>query len=364
MADTRCMDAQMSTNPAALQCPPAAPGRCRGELKRDAALQVIADFKAAVSTAFCKRRLSGATRLAVRRLHELQGIYDERRYLSRSLCQIGTVLRRAGHVDLCIDVLKDAIGFDAVDAYVLSELVQCHVAQADLDAAVDVLHLARHMRLLAESMFPPLVAAAGRSGNVALAEQIFREAAHAGMDTSFTCTSMIDAYGRAGMVSSARTLLNETKLRGHVCPASYTALITAYARNGDVEGAEAVLSEAEAAGHCDRRTYHAFISADLATGRCDRARIIFDRARADGLVDARTYGALIGAYAHRNQFGQAILLAQAEQADMATAATYQVLIAAFARTNQWRRARKLHVRACRRPQSASTTASQPGLRGI
>ncbi|MGC4085338.1 MAG: hypothetical protein QM736_25255 [Vicinamibacterales bacterium] len=174
--------------------------------KRDAALALLDACGRSLAEV---RSIGDAREIADRARTEiirLQGQPDDRPYLMKTLCQLAHLLRSYGWSTLAADLLESAATDGIVDAYVLSELVQCQLRRGDAAAAESTLDRARQSGLLTDAICTSIIAAHGRAGDVASAERVYQQALADGVVSEFVFTAMIAVYGKAGQPTRARDL--------------------------------------------------------------------------------------------------------------------------------------------------------------
>lgn len=267
-----------------------------GLRRRNAALEVIGKFKDCLGYACHLRDVQSLVRNVRDDLARLQCRPIDRRHLAKSLCQVATAVRQMGWPGVGQELLEWAIAKGVSDEHVLTEILQCHVHQSDLDGAERVLRKARILRLAGPVMYSVLIDGLGRAHSLEPARRMLEEARTAGLDSISAYTTLVDSYGRAGHLQRARELLEVAKSRYGWSVRAVTAMVNAYGRAGALGEAQALFDDALTNNAVDKRTCTALMSAYGAQGDLRRAEQVFDLAVAHGLVDRRSRTTLMSIY--------------------------------------------------------------------
>jgi pentatricopeptide repeat protein len=257
--------------------------------KRDAALDAIARFKARLVAAqpdVDVAQLVGDVRTE---FATWQGDERDRPYLARSVCQVSTLLRRYGRHAATRQLIEWVEARGVVDAYLLTELVQCHVIAGDLAQAELTCERARTARLLSEPMYTALISAYGRRSNAAQARAVFERALNLAFATAHSFCALITAYARCGDLEAAHGIFDLAHHHGCGDSAVHAMMVSAYGRADRPRPAYAIFAVARDRGVADVAVYAAILAVCVKAGQFSRARAIFNEARRAGLVDSRTY---------------------------------------------------------------------------
>ena len=229
------------------------------------------------------------------RIEELQGASGDRPYFLKTLCGFAHVLRTTGWAALAIPRIEAAQQNGALDAYVLSELVECQLAVGDTAAAARTLQIARASRFDTAAIYTSLLTVHGRAGNWRVAEDLFATAIEDGISSEFVFTAMIAAYARGGQMAAAQATLDAAQRRGATSETCFTALITAFGRARRPGEAQRVFDQAQTCGMASTRAYTSLMRAYAAAGEFRSARRLLEEATARGTADDRMYSEFIAA---------------------------------------------------------------------
>lgn len=274
-------------------------------VKRDAALLLVRSCAMSlrrVRTGGEAREL--ATRIAAL-LDEAQGNDDDRPHLMKTLCQVAHLFRAHGWVGLAIEILESATVRGPVDAYVLSELTECHLLRKEAEQAERMLERARRAGLPTEAIYTSLVSAYGRAGQWREAERLYGLALQEGVRSEFIFTAMIATYGRCAQPDRAREAFDAARASGALTAACYAAQVDAYGRAGLLESARLLFEEARRSVTPDARTFTALIRAYAANGQVGRARLLLQEAHHLGFDDERMYASFVTGCVHHGRLGAA-----------------------------------------------------------
>jgi pentatricopeptide repeat protein len=310
--------------------------------KRHAALIELGRFRRLLEQSTSQPDVERLVTRTRDRLLRIQGRRADRPYLSKSLSQIATAVRRRGWPAAALELLRWAIANDAADRYILTDVIQCELALGDLPGALETLAIARKQCWATDGMYAAVISATAKAGALTRARDLFDQALADGMAKSFCFTSLINAYGKAGHLDVARTLLARAHAFGYASSASYTAVIDACGKLGDLVGAREQFDAARMHGLAGPPTYTALIDAFGRAGDIESAQRCFDEARASGRLSDFSYAALLDAYAKAGHLRCAErLFDEARVKGYMSAHCYTIMISAHRRAKRHRAARKL-----------------------
>lgn len=200
--------------------------------KRNAALALIDEYRHVIASTSDAAAVRAATERARRLALELQGAPLDRPYLTKTISQLATALRRAGQPAICIELIEWALGEQLADSFLFTELVQCYVGVDEVQTAEAVLRRAEERGMVGEAIYASLVSAWGRAGRPGDARRIFDRAQHAGVCGRVACTALMDSYVRAGDLAQAQRVFTEAQAMGCLDTGAYAVLLRAYIRAG------------------------------------------------------------------------------------------------------------------------------------
>ena len=264
--------------------------------KRDVVLGIVSgclhDIRTVVDGGAVRRRVAAAVTQAL----SVQGTPAERPYLARTVCQIVHGVRRGGWVDIARETIEQAIGLGARDAYLYSELAECHLARGDHRGAELVMERARAAGVGAAAISTSLIRFWGRSGHLADAVRVFATARQHDELTEYTHAALISAHAQAGDVDGARGAFARADEAGACSAAAFKSMAFALSRQGNLEALDALLQRASERGCASAHLTSTAIRSQLAARRIGRARAILLEARTAGAVDATCYVDIVMAY--------------------------------------------------------------------
>jgi len=223
--------------------------------KRHAALALLKWFDDALPSAKTSSTITKLVREARDRVEALQGTNADKPFFARTVCRLAHALRRAGCIPEAIALIEWAIQRGGEDAYVYTELIQCHVQRGELVCAERLLWVAEERGYARPALYSSLIAGYGRAGKLGHAKAIFTAAESQRLADAHVSTAMIHSYALAGDTESARRTLENAKARGAVNAGVYNAMIAAYLHNRQWAKARQLFEEAKRKTGVDGHTY-------------------------------------------------------------------------------------------------------------
>jgi pentatricopeptide repeat protein len=226
----------------------------------------------------------------------VQGTPDDTPFLTRSICQMSTVLRRSGRPALAVELFEWAAGRGALDAYSFCEFAECHLACGDSASALGVLLEALDVGLKSASLYLSLVKVCVLRHDRARAAQFVAAAERTGVLNQYMIALLLESHWRAGDLDAAEHVFARAQAMSAMTPDVFVTMIKVYGKMRRIRDAERVFNEATRAGLTTSRTLAALVSAYTAAGELKAVERIFAAALEQGTCDHRLYAAVIRAY--------------------------------------------------------------------
>ena len=331
--------------------------------KRDAALRVVTTFAAVLATVQQPGAVVALMHEALAHLERMQ--WDHPRHFAMSLSRLANTLRRAGHADQALALLRWAETRGLLDQHLVDDLVRCHLALHDLPSLEALVTRITALRLDPAYALASLAHACCRNGLEPQSRRFREQALRAGAGSDLTFMMLIDTCGRRdGDVATA--LFDAARARRVAGTATYAAVAAVYARNGLVDAAAMVFAEARERGVVSTRLYSVMVRAYATELRHVDATRLLEEAASGGWADARAYAAVIQAHIDAND-----LKAAAEQLRLARhsgnvdESCFGRLIRAYVRVGHLTKARRLFRQAgiALRRRRGAVRACQSALTG-
>lgn len=311
--------------------------------RRDAALHVVKTFAEMLDTINEPEAVTVLVHEAVAHLDRMQG--EHPRHFAMSLSRIANALRRAGHVQPALALLRWADARRLLDQYLVDDLVRCHLAMTDLASVEGMVPRIRSLRLDPAYALASLAHAYCRAGDSARARAYRAQALQQGAGSDLTFTMLIDTCGRNDG-AEATAVFTAARERGAAGAATYAAVAAVYARSGLLDAAALVFAEALERRVPSTRLYSVMVRAHAGELRLDEAARLLDAAARGGWADARAYGAMIQAHIDLGDVKSAAgLLRRARETGNVDESCFLRVIRAHVRLGHLTKARRLFRQA-------------------
>lgn len=311
--------------------------------KRDAALRVVKTFAEVLATIQQPGAVVALMHEALAHLERMQ--CEHPRHFAMSLSRLANALRRAGHPEQALALLRWAEARELLDQYLVDDLVRCHLALKDLPSVEALVTRIKALRLDPAYALASLAHAYCRNGDEPRMRVCREQALRAGAGSDLTFMMLIDTCGR-GDATVATALFNAARVRRAAGAATYAAAAAVYARSGLIEAAAMVFAEARERGLLSTRLCSVMVRTYAAELRLAEATRLLGEAASGGWADARAYAAIIQAHIDASDLKAASeQLRLARESGNADESCFVRLIRAYVRVGHLTKARRLFRQA-------------------